>query len=76
MIILFWFIFTAGNILFNQLADLGPSVSYNAEYALAILAFIFIVLRDASTAIIAYIYSIYLVNKEYENSDSHEGEEG
>jgi len=50
-------------------------MSYNTEYALAILSFAVIVIRNMATALTAYIYSIHLINKKFNNDElNFEGE--
>lgn len=46
------------------------------EHALAVVAFIFILVRNMATAMIAYIFSIYQVNKKYEDNEQNEEEQG
>ena len=51
-------------------------LTYEMEHALAIVAFIFILVRNTATAAIAYFFSIYKVNKKYEDNEQNEEEQG
>lgn len=76
LMIFFWGFFSMANLALQTVTNHIEDLSYDMEHALAVVAFIFILVRNTATALIAYIFSIYQVNKKYEDNEQNEEEQG
>jgi len=76
LIIYFWGFLSLFNLILQGISNHVQDMPYNVEYALAILSFSVIVIRNMATALTAYIYSIHMVNKKFNNDELNDEGEG
>lgn len=61
LIIFFWGFFSLADLILQIVTNHTEDISHDAEYAIAIVATSFILIRNALTASIAYYFSIHKV---------------
>lgn len=65
LMILSWGMFSLFNLIMQTIGNNKTELTYDQEKVIAIVAFMFIYLRNTSIAVIAFYYSVYKMNSKY-----------